>query len=65
MTDVVSKLGLTQHSSGAIASRGVKDSTMSLKPQEDLGVPDETRRVAMAAFPKGCGTATRPDKLPY
>ena len=27
---------------------------MSLKPQEDLGVPDETRRVAMAAFPKGC-----------
>jgi transposase len=27
---------------------------MPLKPQEDLGVPDETRRVAMAAFPKGC-----------
>jgi transposase len=27
---------------------------MSLKPQEYLGVPDETRRVAMAAFPKGC-----------
>jgi hypothetical protein len=27
---------------------------MSLKPQEDLGVPDETRRVARAAFPKGC-----------
>jgi transposase len=27
---------------------------MSLKPQEDLDVPDETRRVAMAAFPKGC-----------
>jgi transposase len=27
---------------------------MSLKPQEDLGVPDETRRVAMVAFPKGC-----------
>jgi hypothetical protein len=27
---------------------------MSLKQQEDLGVPDETRRVAMAAFPKSC-----------
>ena len=27
---------------------------MSLKPQEDLGVPDETRRVAIAALPKGC-----------
>ena len=27
---------------------------MSLKQQEDLGIPDETRRVAMAAFPKSC-----------
>jgi single-strand DNA-binding protein len=27
---------------------------MSLKQPEDLGVPDETRRVAMAAFPKSC-----------
>ena len=27
---------------------------MSLKQQEDLGVPDETRCVAMAAFPKSC-----------
>ena len=27
---------------------------MSLKPQGDLGVPGETRREAMAAFPKGC-----------
>ena len=27
---------------------------MSLKPREDLDVPDETRRVAMAGFPKGC-----------
>ena len=27
---------------------------MSLKPQETFSVPDETRRVAVAAFPKGC-----------
>lgn len=27
---------------------------MSLQPQEDFGVPDQTRRVALAAFPKGC-----------
>jgi transposase len=27
---------------------------MSLKPQEDFSVPDETRRVALAAFPNGC-----------
>jgi transposase len=27
---------------------------MSLKPQEAFSVPDETRRVAVAAFPKGC-----------
>src|ERR1039458_9459468 len=27
---------------------------MSLRPQEAFSVPDETRRVALAAFPKGC-----------
>ncbi len=27
---------------------------MSLQPQEDLSVPDQTRRIALAAFPKGC-----------
>jgi hypothetical protein len=32
----------------------LEDSSMSLKPQEDFRVPDETRRVALAAFPKGC-----------
>jgi transposase len=26
---------------------------MSLKPQDDFSVPNETRRVALAAFPKG------------
>jgi hypothetical protein len=36
---------------------------MSLKPQEDLGVPDETRRVAMAAFPKGCACLRIGDAL--
>jgi hypothetical protein len=32
----------------------VEDSAMSLKLQVDFSVPDETRRVAQAAFPKGC-----------
>jgi hypothetical protein len=32
----------------------MQDSAMSLKPQETLSVPDETRRVAVAAFLKGC-----------
>ncbi|HEY4046114.1 MAG TPA: IS1182 family transposase [Acidobacteriaceae bacterium] len=27
---------------------------MSLQPEEDFNIPDETRRVALAAFPKGC-----------
>jgi transposase len=27
---------------------------MSLRPQEEFRVPDQTRRVARAAFPKGC-----------
>lgn len=27
---------------------------MSLQPQEDFSIPDQTRRVALAAFPKGC-----------
>jgi transposase len=27
---------------------------MSLKSQADFSIPDETRRVAVAAFPKGC-----------
>ena len=32
----------------------MQDCAMSLKPQEEFSVPDETRRVAVAAFPKGC-----------
>jgi len=48
------ELGTSVDSEGTIASRGIEDSAMSLKPQEDLGVPDGTRRVAIAAFPKGC-----------
>lgn len=36
---------------------------MSLKPQEDFGVPDETRRVAWAAFPKGCACLRIADAL--
>jgi transposase len=31
----------------------MQDWAMSLKPQEAFSVPDETRRVAVAAFPKG------------
>jgi transposase len=27
---------------------------MSLKPQEGFSVPEETKRVALAAFPNGC-----------
>jgi len=27
---------------------------MSLQPQEEFSIPDQTRRVALAAFPKGC-----------
>jgi len=27
---------------------------MSLKPQAAFGIPEETRRIAQAAFPKGC-----------
>jgi len=37
-----------------LRAEALKIQPCSLKPQEDLGVPDETRRVAMAAFPKGC-----------
>ncbi|MBB5061355.1 hypothetical protein HDF16_006091 [Granulicella aggregans] len=36
---------------------------MSLKPQQDFGVPDETRRVALAAFPKGCACLRIADAL--
>ena len=36
---------------------------MSLKPQEDFGVPAETRRVAWAAFPKGCACLRIADAL--
>src|SRR5450756_2215366 len=32
----------------------MQDWAMSLKPQETFSVPDETRCVAVAAFPKGC-----------
>ena len=41
----------------------LEDSTMSLKPQEDFRVPDETRRVALAAFPKGCACLRIADAL--
>jgi hypothetical protein len=41
----------------------VEDSIMSLKLQEDFSVPDETRRVARSAFPKGCACLRIADAL--
>jgi transposase len=41
----------------------LENSTMSLKPQDDFSVPDETRRVALAAFPKGCACLRIADAL--
>jgi transposase len=41
----------------------VADSAMSLKLQVDFSVPDETRRVAQAAFPKGCACLRITDAL--
>jgi transposase len=38
----------------AAVGGSVEDASMSLKPQEEFRVPDETRRVALAAFPRGC-----------
>jgi transposase len=36
---------------------------MSLRPQEAFSIPDETRRVALAAFPKGCACLRIGDAL--
>jgi transposase len=36
---------------------------MSLKPQQEFNVPDETRRVAQAAFPRGCACLRISDVL--
>lgn len=36
---------------------------MSLRPQTDLTIPDETARVAQAAFPKGNAYMTMRDEL--
>ena len=41
----------------------VEDSAMSLKLQVDFSVSDETRRVAQAAFPKGCACLRITDAL--
>jgi hypothetical protein len=38
----------------AAVGGSVEDAGMSLKPQEEYRVPDEPRRVALAAFPRGC-----------
>ena len=36
---------------------------MSLQHQEDFSIPDQTRRVALAAFPKGCACLRGGDVL--
>lgn len=36
---------------------------MSLRPQTDLAIPDETARIARAAFPKGNAYLTIRDEL--
>jgi hypothetical protein len=47
----------------AMRIQPLEDSAMSLKPQEDFSVPDETRRLAFAAFPKGCACLRISDAL--
>ena len=47
----------------AMSASRLENSTMPLEPQEDFGVPDETRRVALAAFPKGCACLRIADAL--
>ncbi len=42
------------HFEGKAGDRDVQDIAMSLQPQEDFSVPYQTRRIALAAFPKGC-----------
>ena len=36
---------------------------MSIQPQEEFSVPEQTRRIAQAAFPKGCACLSVGDVL--
>jgi len=47
----------------AAVGGSVEDAGMSLKPKEAFRVPDETRRVALAAFPRGCACLRIADAL--
>src|SRR5260370_32531362 len=48
---------------GVLTAGSVLQFAMSLKPQEEFSVAEETRRVALAAFPKGCACLCISDGL--
>ena len=50
----VTDAGTRKQSADAIRSWSGHDAAMSLKHQDEFSIPEQTRRVARAAFPKGC-----------
>lgn len=52
--DRVAEAGTRENPADAIRGCSAQAAFMSLKQQDEFRVPEQTRRVAQAAFPKGC-----------
>ena len=59
----VADAGTREQSADAIRSWSGHDAAMSLKQQHEFSIPEPTRRVARAAFPKGCACLRVADVL--
>lgn len=57
------RAGYTENSADAIRGWSGHNAAMSLKQQHEFSIPEQTRRVARAAFPKGCTCLSVADVL--